>query len=78
MTVARAHATTFATPSDCEVVITRVVDAQRAIVWDCWTKPEHLPHRMTGPEGWTMPACEIDLRAGGGWQRLATPQCAPE
>jgi uncharacterized protein YndB with AHSA1/START domain len=22
---------------------------------------------MTGPDGWTMPVCEIDLRPGGGW-----------
>jgi uncharacterized protein YndB with AHSA1/START domain len=67
MTVARAHTTTFTTPTDREVVITRVVDAPRALVWDCWTKPEHVPSWMTGPDGWTMPVCEIDLRAGGGW-----------
>lgn len=60
-------ATTFTTPSDREIVMTRVVDAPRRLVWDAWTKPEHLPHWMTGPEGWTMPVCEIDLRPGGAW-----------
>ena len=60
-------ATTFATPSDREVVITRVVDAPRRLVWDAWTKPEHLPHWMLGPSAWTMPVCEIDLRPGGSW-----------
>ena len=29
--------------------------------------PEHLPRWMLGPEGWTMPVCEIDLRVGGAW-----------
>ena len=62
--------TTLATPSDREVVITRVVDAPRRLVFDAWTKPEHVPHWLTGPEGWTMPVCEIDLRVGGKWRFL--------
>ncbi len=32
-----------------------------------FTSPEHLPHWMLGPEGWTMPVCEVDLRPGGEW-----------
>jgi uncharacterized protein YndB with AHSA1/START domain len=59
--------TTFATPSEREIVATRVVDAPRGVVWECWTNPEHVPHWMLGPEGWTMPVCEIDLRVGGEW-----------
>jgi len=55
------------TTSDREVVATRVVDASRTLVWDIWTKPEHVPQWMTGPEGWTMPVCDIDLRPGGEW-----------
>src|SRR5688572_21689712 len=66
-TISNANATTFKTPTDREVVITRVVDAPRRIVWDAWTSPEHVPHWMTGPDGWSMPVCEIDLRPGGGW-----------
>jgi uncharacterized protein YndB with AHSA1/START domain len=27
----------------------------------------NVPHWMLGPEGWTMPVCEIDLRPGGAW-----------
>jgi uncharacterized protein YndB with AHSA1/START domain len=60
--------TTFATPSDREVVITRTVDAPRRLVWEVWTSPEHLPHWMLGPEGWTMPVCQIDLRPGGAYR----------
>jgi uncharacterized protein YndB with AHSA1/START domain len=57
----------FTTPSDREIVMTRVFDAPRRLVFEAWTNPEHLPHWMLGPEGWTMPVCEIDLRPGGAW-----------
>ena len=59
--------TMFTTPSDLEIVITRVFDAPRRLVWDAWTSAEHLPKWMTGPPGWTMTVCEIDLRPGGAW-----------
>lgn len=60
-------ATTFATPSDREVVITHVVDAPRELVFEAHTSPEHLPQWMLRP-GWSMPVCEIDLRPGGAWR----------
>ena len=66
----KAGATTFTTPSDREIVMTRVFDAPRRLVWEAWTNPEHLPHWMLGPDGWTMPVCEIDLRPGGSWHFL--------
>jgi uncharacterized protein YndB with AHSA1/START domain len=66
-TANRDTATTITTPSDREIVMTHVVDAPRRLVWEAWTNPEHLPHWMLGPEGWTMPVCEIDLRPGGAW-----------
>jgi uncharacterized protein YndB with AHSA1/START domain len=60
--------TTYATPSDREIVVTRVVDAPRRIVFDAMSNPKHVPQWLTGPEGWTMPVCEIDLRPGGAWR----------
>jgi len=60
--------TTFTTPSEREVAMTRVFDAPRRLVFDAWTSPEHVPHWMLGPEGWTMPVCEINLRPGGAWR----------
>jgi uncharacterized protein YndB with AHSA1/START domain len=68
--VTKSGETKFTTPSDREIVMTRVVNAPRRLVWDAWTKPEHLPHWMLGPAGWTMPVCEIDLRPGGAWHFL--------
>jgi uncharacterized protein YndB with AHSA1/START domain len=58
-------ATTFTTSSDREIEVTRVFDAPRELVFDAWTKPEHLRNWMLGPGGWTMTVCEIDLRPGG-------------
>jgi uncharacterized protein YndB with AHSA1/START domain len=66
-TVNPVATTTFTTPTEREVVITRVFDAPRKLVFDAWTNPKHVPHWMLGPAGWTMPVCEIDLRPGGTW-----------
>jgi uncharacterized protein YndB with AHSA1/START domain len=61
-------ATTFTTPSDRELAVTRVFDAPRALVFDAWTRPEHIASWMLGPDGWSMPVCEVDLRSGGAWR----------
>ena len=66
-TAHRIGDTGFATPSDTQIEVTRVVDAPRELVFDCWTKAEHVTKWMLGPDGWTMPVCEIDLRPGGSW-----------
>ena len=60
--------TSYTTPSDREVLLTRVVSAPRRLVFAAWTEPRHLQRWLTGPEGWTMPVCEIDLRPGGCWR----------
>jgi uncharacterized protein YndB with AHSA1/START domain len=60
-------ATTLTTPTNREIVITRVFNAPRRLIFEAWTSPEHLPRWMLGPEGWTMPVCEVDLRPGGAW-----------
>ena len=54
-------------PTDREIVVTRVFNAPRNLVFEAWTNPKYLPHWMLGPDGWTMPVCEIDLRPGGSW-----------
>jgi uncharacterized protein YndB with AHSA1/START domain len=53
------------TRGEREIVITRVFDAPRNLVWDAHTKPELLKRWLTGPPGWTFPVCEMDLRVGG-------------
>jgi uncharacterized protein YndB with AHSA1/START domain len=49
-----------------EIVITRVFDAPRDLVFKAWTEPEHLK-QWWGPEQWTNPFCLVDLRPGGEW-----------
>ena len=55
-------------PSDVEIRLTRVFDAPAARVWAAHTEPALLRQWQLGPEGWTMPVCEIDLRPGGAWR----------
>jgi uncharacterized protein YndB with AHSA1/START domain len=55
------------TPSDHEVVLTRVFDAPRHLVFDAVTKPEILK-RWFGPHGWSLVECEVDFRVGGAWR----------
>src|SRR5205809_869076 len=59
--------TTLATPSDREIVITHVFNAPRQLVYDTWTKPEHIKH-WYGPAQYTMSVCDMDLRVGGRWR----------
>jgi uncharacterized protein YndB with AHSA1/START domain len=59
---------TVTTPTDREIVMTRVFAAPRNVLFDAWTKPAHVPRWMLGPKDWTMPVCEIDLRPGGAWR----------
>ena len=55
------------TSGEREFVISRTFDAPRHLVFKAWTDPTFPPRWMLGPEGWTMPVCEIDLRVGGEW-----------
>lgn len=50
--------------TDQDLVITRVFDAPRKLVFKAWTEPERVK-RWWGPNGFTTPACTIDLRPGG-------------
>ncbi len=53
------------TPSDREIVMTRDFDAPRDLVFEALTKPELVKRWLLGPDGWSMPVCEIDLKVGG-------------
>jgi uncharacterized protein YndB with AHSA1/START domain len=59
---------TLDTRNDREIVMTRVFDAPRQLVFDAYTKPELVSRWLTGPPGWEMPECEIDLRVGGSYR----------
>ncbi|MGH9555891.1 MAG: SRPBCC family protein [Terriglobales bacterium] len=60
-----AGALQITTPTEREIVMTRAFAAPRNLVFDAWTKPELIKRWLLGPDGWSMPVCEIDLRVGG-------------
>ena len=55
----------MASEADRDVVVTRVLAAPRALVFEAWTQPEHVVHWWQ-PEGFAPPVCEVlDARPGG-------------
>ncbi|MBA3502243.1 MAG: SRPBCC domain-containing protein, partial [Deltaproteobacteria bacterium] len=55
-------------PSDTEILLSRVFDAPRHLVFDTMTKPEYVRQWWCCMDGYTMPVCEIDFRVGGKWR----------
>jgi uncharacterized protein YndB with AHSA1/START domain len=47
-----------------EMILTRVFDAPRELMWKLWTEPEHI-RKWWGPKGFTLPGLEMDFRPGG-------------
>ena len=56
-----------ATTAERTLVIERVFDAPRALVFKAWTEPERLV-RWWGPQGFTMPSCKMEARPGGAFR----------
>lgn len=50
--------------ADREVVITRVFDAPARLLFEAYSKPEHVK-KWFGPKGWPVTLCEMDFRKGG-------------
>ncbi|MPZ83130.1 MAG: SRPBCC domain-containing protein [Actinophytocola sp.] len=55
------------TATERELVITRVFDAPRELVFECWTDPNHLA-RWWGPSGFTAPSVTVNGTEGGAWR----------
>lgn len=70
--------TTISTPSDVELRFTRAISAPKRVVFDAWTSPRLVPRWLLGPDGWTMPVCEVDLRPGGAWRYVWKKSDGPE
>jgi uncharacterized protein YndB with AHSA1/START domain len=54
-------------PSDSEILIIRAFAAPRAVVFEAWTKPEHLA-RWWDPSRERLATCDIDLRPNGSFR----------
>jgi uncharacterized protein YndB with AHSA1/START domain len=57
-------------PSDHQIVITRIFDAPRHLVFEAMSRPEFLKRWLLGPPGWSMVVCENDLRVGGTFRHV--------
>lgn len=53
-------------PSDLEIAFTCRMERSARLLFDAWTKPEHL-RQWWGCEGSSITHCEVDLRVGGSW-----------
>ena len=63
--VARSHEVPWSL--DREIVLSRVFEAPRELVFAAWTKEEHLT-KWFGPKGFTTTTHECDVRIGGRWR----------
>jgi uncharacterized protein YndB with AHSA1/START domain len=54
---------------DREIVISRVLDAPRELVWEVWTDPKHVVH-WWGPNGFSTTIETMDVRPGGVWTHV--------
>jgi uncharacterized protein YndB with AHSA1/START domain len=67
--VAEKRADVLESTTDREIVLTRLFDAPRTMVWEAWTDPEQLV-LWWGPKGFTTTVQEMDVRAGGVWRQV--------
>ena len=61
-------------PTGHELVITRIFNAPRALVWQAWTDPKHVM-QWWGPNGFSNSSCESEMQVGG---RFLLNMCAPD
>ena len=55
--------------ASAELVLTRIFDAPRELVFKLWTDPKHLAH-WWGPRGFTTQIREMDVTPGGAWRYI--------
>jgi len=63
-----ARTSAGAVMAERELVVARVLDAPRRLVFNAWTDPGQAAH-WWGPKGFTTISCDMDVRLGGAWRR---------
>lgn len=66
-----ANASAGEAGADRELIITRTFDAPARLLFEAWSKPEHLK-KWFGPVGYPVTMCEMDFRKGGQWRAAMT------
>ena len=69
MPAKNSAALAVAATSDREIVLTRVFDAPREVVWKAWTDPQHIV-KWWGPNGFTDTIETMAVRPGGTWKHV--------
>jgi uncharacterized protein YndB with AHSA1/START domain len=64
-------------PDEPIIVITRMFDAPRDMVWKAITDPKHVA-RWYGGQGFTNPVCEMDVKPGGAWRHVMQAPNGPQ
>lgn len=65
--------------SECEIVITRTFNGPARIVFDAFTRPEHVKRWWAPPShGVALVACEADVRPGGSYRYVMAREGGPE
>ena len=67
MLAGRSSEVSVSLPSDREIAFTRYFERRSEVLFDAWTKPEHI-RKWWGCEGSTIVHCEVDLRVEGVWR----------
>ena len=67
-------------PTDREIVITRLINAPRELVFDAWTDPEQVG-QWWGPSGFTNTTHKMEVKPGGVWRFVmhapsSSPACS--
>jgi uncharacterized protein YndB with AHSA1/START domain len=67
MVASKAKSSPATATPDREIVVSRLFDAPRELVWAAWTDPEQVVE-WWGPKGFTTTIHEMDVRPGGTWR----------
>lgn len=64
----RSPPLSVALEGETDIVVTRSFRAPPELVWRAHSEPALLQKWLLGPDGWSMPVCHCDLRAGGSFR----------
>ncbi|WP_062077125.1 SRPBCC family protein [Demequina globuliformis] len=64
--------------SDTQVRVSRVIRGTAQQVWDAHHKPELIRRWMLGPDGWSMPVCEVATEVGQTYRNEWEPDAGVE
>lgn len=74
MAISNANASAAAKAGEVDLVITRVFDAPRSLVFEAWTDSKHVAS-WWGPKDFTITSCTVEFRPGGAWRTcMRSPQ----